>query len=254
MAEVLGDKRNLPVTHLDLAVIARIRGDFDVANAHIQACLTISQETGQVLGEVSAYLELGQNARLQHELDRALGELRLAIRVFQQIVSPPDLAWCLDEFAALAMATGDAWSAGRFLGASAWQGRGSEALQAMWLPGEHDQLAGEAGGLLGEETYELAYAEGQQWSVDDAIAATLAFELPAAHAAPPGEAANDHGLSPRELDVLRLMANGLSNQQIADALYLSRRTVTSHVTSILGKLNLSSRTAAVSFAIRSGIA
>ncbi|MDQ3654065.1 MAG: response regulator transcription factor, partial [Chloroflexota bacterium] len=70
----------------------------------------------------------------------------------------------------------------------------------------------------------------------------------------PEQASPTHGLSPRELDVLRLMANGQTNQQIADALFLSRRTVTSHVTSILAKLDLSSRTAAVSFAIRGDIA
>jgi DNA-binding NarL/FixJ family response regulator len=50
------------------------------------------------------------------------------------------------------------------------------------------------------------------------------------------------------------MANGHSNQHIADELFLSRRTVTSHVTSILGKLDLTSRTQAVAFAIRGGIA
>lgn len=90
--------------------------------------------------------------------------------------------------------------------------------------------------------------------MDDAVAAALAFELSPGLASQAAEAAPAHGLSPRELEVLRLMANGLTNQQVADELFLSRRTVTSHVTSILGKLDLSSRTAAVSYAIRTGIA
>jgi DNA-binding NarL/FixJ family response regulator len=62
------------------------------------------------------------------------------------------------------------------------------------------------------------------------------------------------GLTPRELEVLRLMADGLTNQEIADTLFLSRRTVTSHATAILGKLGLTSRTAAVSYAIRHELA
>lgn len=62
------------------------------------------------------------------------------------------------------------------------------------------------------------------------------------------------GLTPRELEVLRLMADGLSNQEISDMLYISVRTATSHATNILTKLNLRSRTAAVAFAIRSGLA
>jgi len=60
-------------------------------------------------------------------------------------------------------------------------------------------------------------------------------------------------LSAREVEVLTLMADGLSNAEIADKLFLSLRTVTSHITSILGKLDLTSRTAAVAFAIRQGI-
>lgn len=81
----------------------------------------------------------------------------------------------------------------------------------------------------------------------------MAFELDIGNDDQPEPIAPAHGLSPRELDVLRLMANGLTNQQIADELFLSRRTVTSHVASILGKLDLSSRTAAAAFAIRQGI-
>ena len=75
-----------------------------------------------------------------------------------------------------------------------------------------------------------------------------------AHDHPERESADPHGLSPREIEVLRLLADGRSSQEIADALFLSLRTVTTHITGILGKLNCSSRTAAVAFAIRSGIA
>jgi DNA-binding NarL/FixJ family response regulator len=50
------------------------------------------------------------------------------------------------------------------------------------------------------------------------------------------------------------MADGYSNQQIADALYISLRTVTNHVTNILGKIGAASRTAAVAIAIRRGLA
>jgi NarL family two-component system response regulator LiaR len=54
--------------------------------------------------------------------------------------------------------------------------------------------------------------------------------------------------------VLKLIADGLTNQEIADALFVSHRTVASHASSILGKLDLTSRTAAVSYAIRHGLA
>jgi DNA-binding NarL/FixJ family response regulator len=56
-------------------------------------------------------------------------------------------------------------------------------------------------------------------------------------------------LSPREAEVLELLARGLSNQQIADALVLSKHTVRRHVSNILTKLDVPSRTAAVACAL-----
>jgi NarL family two-component system response regulator LiaR len=63
-------------------------------------------------------------------------------------------------------------------------------------------------------------------------------------------AAPGHDLSPRELDVLALMKRGLSNRVIADELIISRSTVDFHVSNILSKIGVSSRTEAVAFAIQ----
>jgi DNA-binding CsgD family transcriptional regulator len=61
-------------------------------------------------------------------------------------------------------------------------------------------------------------------------------------------------LSPREREVLVLLAQGQTNKEIADALFISHRTATSHVGNILAKLDLNTRTAAVAWAIRHGLA
>ena len=60
-------------------------------------------------------------------------------------------------------------------------------------------------------------------------------------------------LTARELDVLRLIGEGMANKEIATALALSERTVRTHVSSILGKLGLSSRTQAALWAAREGL-
>ena len=59
-------------------------------------------------------------------------------------------------------------------------------------------------------------------------------------------------LTPRELEVLQLVAHGLGNQEIADRLVISEATVRSHVSSILNKLHLASRTQAALYALREG--
>ena len=64
----------------------------------------------------------------------------------------------------------------------------------------------------------------------------------------PGTASPADLLSNREWDVLRLMVDGLSNQEIADTLLISLHTVKSHAQSIMSKLNVSSRTAVIAVA------
>lgn len=61
-------------------------------------------------------------------------------------------------------------------------------------------------------------------------------------------------LTPRELDTLRLIARGLSNQEIATALSVHERTVAKYVSNILDKLHLANRTQAALYAVREGLA
>jgi DNA-binding CsgD family transcriptional regulator len=61
------------------------------------------------------------------------------------------------------------------------------------------------------------------------------------------------GLSPRELEVLKLVAEGLTNAQVAERLYLSPRTVNAHLNSIYHKLGVTSRSAAVRFTVEHGL-
>jgi len=61
------------------------------------------------------------------------------------------------------------------------------------------------------------------------------------------------GLTARELEVLKLVAGGWSNQQIADALFITRKTASVHVSNILGKLGVSGRTEAAAIAHRLGL-
>jgi DNA-binding NarL/FixJ family response regulator len=62
-----------------------------------------------------------------------------------------------------------------------------------------------------------------------------------------------HGLSPRELEVLDLVAGGLTNREIADQLFLSEKTVARHLSNIFTKLGVSSRAAATAFAYEHGL-
>lgn len=61
-------------------------------------------------------------------------------------------------------------------------------------------------------------------------------------------------LTPREIEILRMVSRGLTNNDIADILVVSERTVRTHISNILGKLHLANRTQAALYALRKGIA
>jgi len=87
-------------------------------------------------------------------------------------------------------------------------------------------------------------------SLHPAIARKLLHELSQAATQPP----TPEPLTERELEVLQLVARGCSNQEVADQLVISKTTVSTHVSNILGKLHLTSRTQAALYAIRVGLA
>lgn len=89
----------------------------------------------------------------------------------------------------------------------------------------------------------------------DAIRAVHAGKkrIPAEIAAELAEHTAEDDLSPREIDVLRLIAAGNANKEIAGKLFIAEETVKSHVTNILGKLHANDRTHAVTIALKRGI-
>ncbi len=119
----------------------------------------------------------------------------------------------------------------------------------------HDASAGEMTAAVraaNEGLYVLAAG------VADNIAEQASASLPGlADRAPVGEDEADgqlvEPLSPRELEVLRLMARGLSNKQIAAQLFITEHTVKFHIRSILGKLGAGNRTEAVTLALQRGL-
>lgn len=89
-----------------------------------------------------------------------------------------------------------------------------------------------------------------QISLHPSIALKVIQELNQPSSMPP----TDEPLTEREVDVLRLIARGLSNQEIAQDLVISERTVGTHVSNILNKLHLANRTQAALYALREGLA
>jgi NarL family two-component system response regulator LiaR len=87
-------------------------------------------------------------------------------------------------------------------------------------------------------------------TMSPAIASKLMRELQRKSDLPPTE----EPLTEREVDVLKLVAQGLTNQEIAEKLFIGEGTVRTHVSNILSKLHLANRTQAALYALREGLA
>lgn len=115
--------------------------------------------------------------------------------------------------------------------------------------------AGALGYLLKDSSpEELVRAVRQVYRGEPALHPTIARKLLQEVAQPADLQPAPEALTARELAVLRIIAQGMSNQEIADELMVSEATVRTHVSRILGKLHLASRTQAALYAVREGLA
>ncbi len=86
------------------------------------------------------------------------------------------------------------------------------------------------------------------------LAERASEKLAAAESTPDAAPAYPDGLSHREVEVLLLVAQGRTNQEIADTLFITARTVANHISNILNKTSAANRTEAASYANRHGLA
>jgi predicted ATPase/DNA-binding CsgD family transcriptional regulator len=175
--------------------------------------------------------------------------------------SRANAAACLEGLACEATITGESKRVATLFGAAEAL---REAMAFPLLPGEralHEPYIRTAQSRLDEATWQVASAEGKAMTFEEIVEYALSVEPP--YASRSSAAANQRsestrvypaGLTTREVEVLGLVAEGLTNAQVAERLFLSPRTVHRHLNSIYHKLGVSSRTAATRFALEAGLA
>ncbi len=228
-------------------------GDFERAAACFEQSLAIYRDLGSIHGSAIELVHLGEAALELGDHDRAKAVLGEGLVLSQRVGNKWYAIASLERLAALATIRKRWDHAARLFGAI--NALADASGIALHPPDRavNEHYLGIVREHMDEPAFLAAYEAGGALTMDEVIAEALDGErpsqgTPASPAGPdPVEAA---GLTEREIEVLRLITEGLSDREIAERLSVSPRTVGGHVTRLLTKLDLESRTAAAVFAVR----
>jgi predicted ATPase/DNA-binding CsgD family transcriptional regulator len=221
-------------------------GDLDAARRHLAESLDIARALHNRDGIVYETFNLGLAEYLGGSPAAAEALFAESFNLARRTRKRSQVAYALIGLALAGHGGADpAWSA-RLHGAAdqalADLGYALEPLEGRLADLDRQRLRA----VMGAEAFEAEYAAGRALDLDRVMAM-----LGRTDAGVSGAAASV--LTPRELDVLKLVAQGLSNPDIARRLVLSEHTVHRHLANILRKLALSSRAAAAAWGVRTGL-
>ncbi len=283
MFRELDDERMAAHVVNNLAQALALRGDFSESTALLEESLATNREVGDKEQTATSLLRLGRVARLQGDIERASTfctesavlhqALGNAMRSCESLMEAAALFACWTRVPA-GGASPDVAQVGRahaeraarlFAAADATRAEFGFAIPADLMPDFERAMAG-VRSYLGDEAHDAAWSEGESLSLEDAFAlatsemaiADLAQldELLRARKLTPRQSLKEKfgGLTAREREVAAVMAQGLTNEEIAEKLMVTVKTVEGHITNILSKLGFENRAQVAAWAVDKGLA
>ncbi len=280
-AEAIWRELSIEIEHawvgLHLGDLARWRQDFERAERRYDESLRLFRRLDMSLGIAWTLHCLGHLALHLTDLQRASTYFLESLDYFRtkSEATGGKLA-SLEGLAACVALKGSLRSAALVLGACATLFEQTAQRRAHISPQEYEHFVDSIRMQLGESDFNAAWREGQALTLEQVVEVALrlfttsrelALTEGSASSLSEAKRPNLSQLSPRtagmdaptepltsrEREVLVLVAQGYTNRQIAQRLYISHKTVEIHVSHILSKLNISSRTQAATWAVKRGI-
>ncbi len=252
-----GDLSWMASTLNSLGNVAHRMGDLDGAAAYGEEALAISRRLGEEWSTAEALGIVAVVAYDRGELERAAELWAQSLEVYSELRDRRAIARTVAGLAVVAVAHGHYVQGAQLFGASERMQDAIGASQIAMRRSWYQPRLVEARTWLGASEFASAWAAGQALTLEDVIteARSVAEGLQAAgigHARS-GASSGRYGLSPREVEVLRLLVAGQTDREIGETLFISRRTAQGHVARVFDKMGVNTRTAAVTAAISSGI-
>ena len=232
------------------------QGDIARAHTRLSQSLTLFKELGNRSGIARSLSQLGDVAAVHQNWAKARLLYEESLAEAQEASDTVEIASCLERVAYVIVAAGT--SLANVLWAAQLWGAAEALREMMGAPippverATYEARVVAARSSIGKRIFSAYWVQGRIMTPQQALAAqgkaaTLSMET---GSLPPGNMSiNPARLTAREVEVLRWVARGLTDSQVAEQLVISHRTVTSHLSSIYNKLGVGSRSAATRFAV-----
>jgi len=248
-----GDQRAVGMMLGDLGNVELAMGDLQAARRHLRESLDIFRELNEHYGIVGETFNLGLAEYLDGSPGASEALFAESLDLSRRMGMKANVAYALIGLALAAGGGADpGWSAqlhGAADRALAELGHALEPLETRLADLDRQRLRA----VMGAEAFEAEYAAGRALDLAQVINVRGRKDAAAGRAQAVSSRPAASVLTPRELDVLTLVAQGLSNADIARRLVLSEHTVHRHLANILRKLDLPSRAAAAAWGVRTGL-
>jgi DNA-binding CsgD family transcriptional regulator len=234
-----GDWRGTILTLVQLGIMRALMGGPAEAISPLRECADFCEARGERWNRSYAQWGLGLAAWLLGDAGHAAELARAALRIKREVGDQIGAALCIETLAWIAASRRRPGRAAILLGAAASAREAIPASLPAPLAPHHEAAYATAGGLLGQAAFAAELAKGRALSPSRRVAAAL--EEPGKAELASGVQDRGIRLTARELEVATLVADGLSNKEIAGRIVISPRTAETHVKHIMDKLGFTAR-------------
>ena len=246
------DQWRVTVALANLGNVYGRQGMLAQARHHAEQALARSRAEGNVYGEVACLINLAEWTRGDGEPAPASAMLREALSKSFAVGDWRSAAIALDNLAEMFLDASNALTATKLLASAAARRQRYGIGAPSGSAGLVESLQARASAMLGEAAFNAAMREGGLMSMSDITALVGSTDIHI-KSMPCADDAAPASLTPRELEVLRLVVGGLSDKQLAARLGISPTTASKHVANLLGKTMTRNRLALTLWAIEQGL-
>ena len=254
--ERAGDEVGVKMARYVMGIAAYGRGDVAAAVAHVEDVLARRRASGDTLGRAPSLDALALLRCEQGDDAGAAALLVEALPLWQEAENRSGLAEWLAAVARLAACRAQCPLAARLYGAAEALGEWSGAPLLLPPRSQYRRHLDALRAVLGADAFAEGWAVGRGLPLERAVGearAVVAGPAPAGATPPAGAPEAGPALTRREREVLRLIAEGRTDREIAAALFIGARTVEWHLTNAFNKLGVGTRAAAAAAALRRGL-